>query len=116
MNITPIKSEKNYKDALKRIETLWGSKKDTPERDELDMLSTLVEKWEMMNYPILPPDPVDAIKFRIEQMQLTPSDIGRIIGSRSRVSEILKRKRKISLAMAKALHKQLMIPAESFIS
>jgi len=116
MEIKPIKTEKDYNEALKRIELLWGSKSDTPEGDELDLLATLVEGWEKKHYPILPPDAVDAIKFRMEQMNLTPTDIGRIIGSRSRVSEILKRKRRITLRMAKALHKELMIPAESFIS
>ena len=115
MEIKPIKTEIDYKSALQRIEILWGAKKDSSEGDELDLLATLVETWEMKNYPVLPPDPVDAIKFRMEQMNLTPSDIGKIIGSRSRVSEILKRKRKITLKMAKALHEKLMIPAETFL-
>ena len=115
MEIKPIKTETDYKTALHRIELLWGAKKDTSEGDELDLLATLVESWEMKNYPILPPDPIDAIKFRMDQMNLTPSDIGRILGSRSRVSEILKRRRKITLKMAKALHKHLMIPAEAFL-
>jgi len=115
MEIKPIKTETDYQEALKRIEMLWDAAPDTVESDELDLLVTLVESWEMKNYPILPPDPVDAIKFRMDQMNLTPTDIAKIIGSRSRVSEILKRRRKITLKMAKALHEKLMIPAESFL-
>ena len=115
MEIKPIKTESDYKAALHRVESLWGADKDSPEGDELDLLATLIESWEMKYYPVLPPDPVDAIKFRMEQMNLTPTDIGKIIGSRSRVSEILKRRRKITLKMAKALHKELMIPAETFL-
>lgn len=115
MDIKPIKNEADYKLAIDRVETLWGAKKESPEGDELDILVTLIESWEMKNYPILPPDPVEAIKFRMEQMNLTPADVAKIIGSRSRVSEILKRRRKITLKMAKALHKKLMIPAETFL-
>lgn len=115
MEIKPIKTETDYQEALKRIELLWNAAPDTAEGDELDLLVTLVESWETKNYPILPPDPVDAIKFRMDQMNLTATDIAKIIGSRSRVSEILKRRRKITLKMAKALHEKLMIPAESFL-
>jgi HTH-type transcriptional regulator / antitoxin HigA len=75
MNIRPIKTEEDYNNALRRIETLWGAKKDTPEGDELDLLVTLVESYEIKHYPIAPPDPIDAIKFRMEQMGLTSADM-----------------------------------------
>ncbi len=74
MDIRPVKTEQDYKMALSRIEELWGAKKDSPESDELDLLATLVESYEMKHYPISPPDPVDAIKFRMEQMGMSNSD------------------------------------------
>lgn len=112
MNIRPIKTEKDYNLALSRIEDLWGAKKDTLEGDELDLLVTLVEAYEMKHYPIAPPDPIDAIKFRMEQMGLTPADMVRFLGSQSRVSEILNKKRQLTLGMIKSLYKGLKIPAE----
>lgn len=112
MEIRPIKTEQDYQDAIRRIEELWGAKKDTPQGDELDLLVTLVEAYEMKHYPIAPPDPVDAIKFRMEQMELTKADMVKYLGSQSRVSEILNRKRKLTLGMIKSLYKGLKIPAE----
>ena len=97
MEIKPIKTEDDYNFSLRRIEELWGAKKDTPEGDEFDLLCTLVESWEMKHYPILPPDPVDAIIFRMEQMELTKTDMAKYLGSQSRVSEILGRKRKVAV-------------------
>ena len=105
MNIRPIKTEQDYNFALGRIEELWGAKKDTPEGDELDLLVTLVESYEIKHYPIAPPDPVDAIKFRMEQMGMTSADMVKYLGSQSRVSEILNRKRGLTLGMVKALYK-----------
>ncbi len=116
MNIRPIKTEQDYNFALGRIEELWGAKKDTPEGDELDLLVTLVESYEIKHYPIAPPDPVDAIKFRMEQMGMTSADMVKYLGSQSRVSEILNRKRGLTLGMVKALYKGLKIPAEILLA
>jgi HTH-type transcriptional regulator/antitoxin HigA len=116
MHIRPIKTEKDYNSAIKRIEELWGSKKDTPKGDELDLLVTLVESYEMKHYPIAPPDPVDAIKFRMEQMGMTKEDMVKYLGSQSRVSEILNRKRNLTLKMVKSLYKGLKIPAEILLA
>ncbi len=115
MNIKPIKNKKNYEDALKRIDDLWSAKKNTPEGDELDVLTTLVEAYEENNYKIVPPDPVEAIKFRMEQMGLNNSDLIPILGGRNRVSEILNRKRNLTVKMIKSLNQELNIPAESLI-
>jgi len=112
MEIRPIKSEADYTEALKRIDALWGAKRDTPEGDEFDLLCTIVESFEMMHYPIAPPDPIDAIKFRMEQMGLTKTDMAKYLGSPSRVSEVLGGKRKLTLKMVKSLYKGLKIPAE----
>lgn len=116
MEIRPIKTAQDYNSALKRIEELWGAKKDTPEGDELDLLITLVESYEMKHYPIAPPDPIDAIKFRMEQMGMTKDDMVQYLGSQSRVSEILNRKRKLTLKMVKSLYKGLKIPAEVLLA
>lgn len=116
MDIRPIKTEKDYNNAIERIERLWGAKKDTQEGDELDLLVTLVEAYEMKHYPIAPPDPIDAIKFRMEQMGMTHSDMIQYLGSQSRVSEILNRKRKLTLGMIKSLYKELKIPAEILLA
>ncbi len=116
MEIRPIKTEQDYNDSIKRIEKLWGAKKDTPQGDELDLLVTLVESYEMKHYPIAPPDPVDAIKFRMEQMDMTKADMVKYLGSQSRVSEVLNRKRKLTLSMIKSLYKGLRIPAEILLA
>ena len=116
MIIKPIKTAQDYKDAIKRIEELWGAKKDSPKGDELDLLATLVESYEMKHYPITPPDPVDAIKFRMEQMGMTKADMVQYLGSQSRVSEILNRKRNLTLKMIKSLYKGLKIPAEVLLT
>lgn len=116
MNIRPIKTEKNYNDSLSRIEELWGAKKDTHRGDELDLLVTLVESYEMKHFPITPPDPIDAIKFRMEQMDMTKADMVKYLGSQSRVSEILNRKRGLTLKMVKSLYKGLRIPAEILLT
>ena len=116
MEIKPIKTEKDYNMSIKRIEELWGAKGDTPEGDELDLLCTLVESYEMKHYPIAPPDPIDAIKFRMEQMGMTKADMVKYLGSQSRVSEILNGKRRLTLKMVKSLYKGLKIPAEILLA
>ena len=116
MEIRPIKTEQDYNSAISRIEKLWGAEKDTPDGDEFDLLVTLVESYEMKHYPIAPPDPIDAIKFRMEQMEMTKADMVRYLGSQSRVSEILNRKRKLTLKMVKSLYKGLKIPAEVLLA
>ncbi len=116
MDIKPIKTEQDYKAAISRVEALWGAKRDTPEGDEFDLLVTLVESYEMKHHPILPPDPIDAIKFRMEQMGLSNADMVQYLGTQSRVSEILNRKRKLTLRMIKTLYKDLKIPAEILLA
>lgn len=116
MDIRPIKTEHDYETALNRVEELWGAKKDTPEGDEFDLLVTLVEAYEMKHFPIVPPDPIDAIKFRMEQMGMTKADMVKYLGSQSRVSEILNRKRRLTLGMIKSLYKGLKIPAEILLA
>jgi len=116
MEIRPIKTEEDYNTSIHRIEVLWGAKKDTPQGDELDLLVTLVESYEMKHYPIAPPDPIDAIKFRMEQMDMTKADLVQYIGSQSRVSEILNGKRKLTLGMIKSLYKGLRIPADILLA
>lgn len=116
MDIRPIKTEQDCNSALRRIEELWGAKIDSPEGDEFDILVTLVESYEMKHYPIAPPDPIDAIKFRMEQMGMTNSDMVKYLGSQSRVSEILNRKRSLTLTMIKSLYKELKIPPEILLA
>lgn len=116
MDIRSIKNERDYNAAIRRIEELWGAQKNTPEGDELDLLATLVESYEMKHFPIAPPDPIDAIKFRMEQMGMTNADLIQYLGSQSRVSEILNRKRGLTLRMIKSLNKGLKIPAEILIA
>ena len=116
MEVRLIKTEQDYHTAINRVEKLWGAKKDTKEGDELDLLVTLVESYEIKNYPILPPDPVDAIKFRMEQTGMTKADMVQYLGSQSRVSEILNRKRSLTLKMIKSLYKELKIPADILLA
>ena len=116
MEIRPIKTEQDYTNSIKRIEDLWGAKMNSPEGDELDLLCTLVESYEMKHFPIAPPDPIDAIKFRMEQSGMTKSDLATHLGSLSRVSEILNRKRKLSLQMIKSIYTGMKIPAEVLLA
>lgn len=115
MNIKPIKTEKDLDSALKRIERLWNAKPNSKEADELEILSVLVEAYENEHYMILPPDPVEAIKFRMEQQGLKRSDVAPILGGANRVTEVLNRTRRLTVKMIKALHEQLDIPFESLI-
>jgi HTH-type transcriptional regulator / antitoxin HigA len=113
--IKPIRNEKLYEEALKRIEALWGSEPGTPEGDELDILITLVEAYEDKHYPMPPSDPVEAILFRMDQLDLGRKDLERFIGPKSRVSDVLKRKRPLSLKQIVRLHHGMDIPYESLI-
>ena len=113
MNIKPIKNEQNYADTLTKIESLMSAKPNTPQMDELEVLTTLVEAYEEQFYKIDAPDPIEAIKFRMEQESLKQKDLVDIIGSKSRVSEVLNRKRKLTIDMIRNLHSQLKIPVES---
>lgn len=116
MNIIPIRTESDYDAVLARIDTLMDAEFGTPEGDELDVLVTLVEAYEAKHYQLLPCNPIEAIKFRMEQMGLEPKDLTPIIGSRSKVSEVLNHKRELSINMIRNLHKQLTIPYESLMN
>ena len=113
MNIKPIKTQKDYSDTLLKIEILMNARPNTPQMDELEVLSTLVEVYEEQFYKIETPDPIEAIKFRMEQEGLKQKDLVAIVGSKSRVSEVLNRKRKLTIEMIRNLNKVLHIPVES---
>ena len=115
MNVFPIRTEKDYDVALVRIDQLMHADLGTPEGDELDILVTLVEAYEAKHYSIPLCNPVEAIKFRMEQMGLEPKDLTPIIGSRSKVSEVLNHKRQLSIAMIRNLHTRLNVPYESLL-
>jgi HTH-type transcriptional regulator/antitoxin HigA len=112
MKIKPIKTEADYEAALAEVERLWDAEEGTPAGDKLDILITLVEKWEDLHYPIAPPDPVEAILFYMEQKGLTRKDLEPYLGQRSRVADVLNRKRPLSLQMIRNLHDHLGIPAD----
>lgn len=116
MNIKPIKTAEDYKATLARIETIWDAEPNTKKGDELSILVILVENYETEKFKILPPDPIEAIKFRMEQTGLKKTDLARFLGGRNRSTEILNRKRGLSIRMMRALHKKLNIPAESLLS
>lgn len=115
MEIKPIRTKADYRVALKEIEGLMSAGPNTPEGERLDVLATLVEAYENKHYRLDLPDPVEAIKFHMEQMALTPKDLVPLIGRINRVYEILNRKRPLTLAMIQRLHSKLGIPAESLI-
>jgi HTH-type transcriptional regulator/antitoxin HigA len=115
MDIRPIKTVQDYDAALAEIEQLWGAEADTPEGDKLDVLITLVEAYENKHYPIDPPDPIDAILFRMEQGGLDRKALEPFIGKSGRVSEVLNRKRPLSIDMIRNLWEGLHIPLESLI-
>ena len=116
MNIKPIKTKKDYEAALKKIEKLFHATPSTPNGDLLEVLVTLVEAYEQKHYSITPPDPVEAIKFRMEQLGLKQADIAKVIGGKNRASEILNRKRELTAKMMRDLHKTFNIPAESLLA
>ncbi len=113
--IKPIRNEADYEAALGEVERLWGAKSGTPRGDRLDVLATLIEAYEERQYPFAPPDPIEAIKFRMEQQGLTRKDLEALIGTRTRIAEVLARKRGLSIAMIRRLHEKLGIPAEVLI-
>ncbi len=113
--VRPIRTKRDYEAALKEIERLWGAKAGTSEGDRLDVLATLVDAYETEHYPMDPPDPVEAIKFRMEQQGLTRRDLEEIIGTRTRIAEVLNRKRGLSIAMIRRLHERLGISADVLI-
>lgn len=115
MEIRPIKTEADYEATLKEIEGLMSAAAGSPEGDRLDVLVTLVEAYEREHYPIDFPDPVEAIKFRMEQQGLTVEDLVPVIGRKNRVYEILARKRPLTLRMIEGLHETFAIPAESLL-
>jgi HTH-type transcriptional regulator / antitoxin HigA len=115
MDIHPIRNQHDHAEALREIERLWGARARTPEADKLEVLVTLVDAYESKHHPIDPPDPIDAILFRLEQMGLTRSDLVKIIGSRARVSEVLNRRRPLSIAMISKLRDNLGISADILI-
>ena len=114
-NLKPIRSKGDYEVAMAEIERLWGARSGTPEGDRLDILATLVDAYENEHYPMDPPDPIEAIKFRIEQRGLTRKDLANILGSRTRVAEVLNRRRGLSINMIRRLHEKFGIPAEILI-
>jgi HTH-type transcriptional regulator/antitoxin HigA len=114
-SVRPIRTESDYEAALKEVERFWGAKNGTPEGDRLDVLATLVEAYEDKHYPMDPPDPIEAIKFRMEQQGLTRKDLEPLIGTRTRVAEVLNRRRGLSIEMIRRLHKTLGISAEVLI-
>ena len=115
MDIHPIRNERDHARALKRVEKLWGARPGTRAAEELEVLATLIDSYEAKHHPIDPPDPIDAILFRMEQMGLTRADLVPIIGSRARVSEVLNRRRDLTIAMIARLREKLGIPADTLI-
>jgi HTH-type transcriptional regulator/antitoxin HigA len=114
-NLKPIRTEDDYKAASEEIERLWGAHIGTPEGDRLDILATLIDAYESEHYPMDPPDPIEAIKFRMEQQGLTRKDLEGLLGSRTRVAEVLNRQRGLSINMIRRLHEKLGISAEILI-
>jgi len=115
MEIKPIKTENDYNQALERLEVIFDAKKGSHEGDELEVLGILIDQYENEHFPIGMPDPIEAIKFRMEQMGYNQNDLANIVGLKSRASEILNRKRKLSLEMIRQLHEQLNIPTDVLI-
>jgi HTH-type transcriptional regulator/antitoxin HigA len=113
--VRPIRSKRDYEAALREVELLWGAKAGTRGGDRLDVLATLIDAYEAERYPMDPPDPIEAIKFRMEQRGLTRRDLEAIIGTRTRIAEVLNRKRGLSIAMIRRLHEHLGISAEVLI-
>ena len=115
MKIRPIRNEADYQKALERLEVIFDSKKGTEEGDELEILAIVIDNYENENFPIGMPDPISAINFRMEQMGLKQKDLVKMIGFKSRVSEIMNRKRTLTLEMIRKLHTDLNIPTEVLI-
>ncbi len=115
MNVKPIKTKKDYEQALERLEIIFDAKKGTPEGDELEILGILINQYEDEYFPVGLPDPIEAIKFRMEQLGYTQNDLAKVVGLKSRASEILNKKRKLSLEMIRQLHEKLNIPTDVLI-
>src|ERR1700674_3925103 len=113
--VKPIRTKRDYEAALKEVERLWGAKSGTRDGDRLDVLATLIDAYEAEHYPMDPPDPIEAIKFRMEQLGLSRKDLEPLIGTRTRVAEILNRKRSLSIGMIRRLHERLGISADVLI-
>ena len=113
--LKPIRSQADYEKALAELERLWGAKSGTPKGDRLEVLATLVDVYETEHYPMDPPDPIEAIKFRMEQQGLSRKDLEPMIGTRTRVAEVLNRKRSLSIGMIRRLHERLGISADVLI-
>lgn len=115
MAIKPIKTKKDYQAAMNRLEVIFDAKPGTPEGDELEVLGILIDKYEQEHYTIGYPDPIEAIKFRMEQLGYSQSDLAKVVGLKSRASEILSKKRKLTLEMIRQLHQALGIPTDVLI-
>jgi HTH-type transcriptional regulator/antitoxin HigA len=116
MKIKVIKTEEEYNQALNRLEVIFDAPVDSIEGDEAELLAILIENYEDEHYPIEAPDPIEAIKFRMEQMDMDNNDLAKVIGYKSRVSEIFNRKRKLTLKMIRNLHEKWNIPYESLLA
>jgi HTH-type transcriptional regulator/antitoxin HigA len=116
MNIKPIKTEKDYQEALRRLEEIFDAPVDSRESDEADVLALLVDEYEKQHYPIEAPDPIEAIKIRMEELNLRQVDLIPEIGGKSRVSEILNRKRRLTVGMIRKLTKRLNLSADILIN
>jgi HTH-type transcriptional regulator/antitoxin HigA len=115
MEIRPIKTKKDYQLALARLELIFDAKKNSKEGDELEILGILIEKYEDEHFPIGFPDPIEAIKFRMEQLGYTQTDLAKVVGLKSRASEILNKKRKLTLEMVRQIHSSMNIPTDVLI-
>jgi HTH-type transcriptional regulator / antitoxin HigA len=116
MTIKPIRNDEDLRNSFKQLELVFQAPEDSEQADEMEILVTLIEAYERKHFPIGPADPVEAIKFRMEQQNLTPKDLEPFLGSSGRVSEVLNRKRRLSLQMVRKLHDGLHIPFESLLS
>ena len=116
MTIKPIRNERDLRAAFKRLDLIFQAAAGTPEAEEMEVLTALIEAYENKHCPISPPDPIEAIKFRMEQQGLSPADLQPYIGASGRVSEVLNGKRPLSLRMVKRLHEGLRIPYESLLA
>jgi len=114
-DVKPIRTEADYDAALAEVERLWGASSGTPKGDRLDVLATLIDVYENEHYPMDPPDPIEAIKFRMEQQNLTRKDLEGIVGSRTRIAEVLNRRRSLSINMIRRLHEKLGISTDVLI-
>ena len=114
-DVRPIRTKRDYDTALGEVERLWGAKSGTPEGDRLDVLATLIDAYEAAHFPMDPPDPIDAIRFRMEQQGLSRKDLEGLIGTRTRVAEVLNRRRGLSINMIRRLNERLGISAEVLI-